>query len=378
MRRLCLLTISLILGLMSPVSLVSANAQQAYIIDIKGTLSPAIADYFSRSLNKAAEANAAFLLVRLDSAGGLDLSIRDMVEQILSSPVPVVVYVSPANASLTGAAAYLLYASHVSAMAPATRLGVAHQLLDTDKDKAQPAGESAAIDRKVIENAVIEMKGLAEQYGRDEPEADKIVNEAVMLTAESALENKVIDILAAHQSALIRQLDSRKVVLLGEEVTLKSKAVVLNEIQPDRQYKMLKLISNPNIVYILLVFGLCGLVLVKFRPSMAMVMAALSGLCLLMVLYAFLTLPVNYAGLALILMGVVLMVSEAFWPILGLLGLGGLAAFVSGSYRFIETGFPGYGMSMEVIAGMTILTVLVLLISLAMAKPDQAQTAGLK
>lgn len=385
MMRLWLLLVSLMLSFTGPLNPAAAQSQQAYIIDIDGVISPATADYFSRSLDQAVEANAAFMLVRLDTPGGLDLSMREMIKQIISSPVPVITYVTPGGARAASAGTYLLYASHVAAMTPATNLGAAtpvqmapgfspgedkSPLPDSDKNKnnepePQAAKDSDAMTRKVVNDAVAYIKGLAELRGRNPEWAEEAVRDAASLTAQSALEQNVIDIVAANQRDLLQQLDGRKVNVLGTEITLETKAVTLNEILPDWRNKVLEIITNPNIAYILMMIGIYGLIFEFANPG-SIVPGTIGSICLLLALFSFQILPINYAGLALMLLGIALMVAEAFQPSFGVLGLGGVAAFVAGSVMLIDTELPGYGVSIGVIAGVTVSTVAFFLMALGM------------
>lgn len=384
MKRFLQLLLCLCLGCLGPINSASSQAsQQAFIIQIDGIISPATADYFSRSLEKAIDANAAFLLVRMDTPGGLDLSMRDMIKQIISSPVPVVTYVTPGGARAASAGTYLLYASHIAAMTPATNLGAATPVQlkpafspSDDKAPLPETGEpdktaqpeysgGDAMTRKVVNDAVAYIRGLAELRGRNVEWAEKAVREAASLPAESALKLGVIDILAVNQRDLIQQLDGRKVSVLGTETTLKTDSVTLTEILPDWRNKILEIISNPNIAYILMMIGIYGLIFEFANPG-SIVPGTVGSICLLLALFSFQILPINYAGLALMLLGIALMVAEAFQPSFGILGLGGVAAFVTGSVILIDTDLPGYGINIGVVAGITVSTVAFFLMALGM------------
>lgn len=385
MMRAWLLSVIFTLSAAGVSNPLAAQSQAAYIIEIEGVISPATADYFSRSLEQAIEADAAFMLVRLDTPGGLDLSMREMIKQIIASPVPVVTYVTPGGARAASAGTYLLYASHVAAMTPATNLGAAtpvqmspgfapaddkSPLPETGQDKKQeadsePAKDGDAMTRKVVNDAVAYIKGLAELRGRNAEWAEKAVREAQSLTAEAALADNVIDIVATNQRDLIQQLNGKKVKVLGNETTLETDAVTLTEILPDWRNKVLEIITNPNIAYILMMIGIYGLIFEFANPG-SIVPGTIGSICLLLALFSFQILPINYAGLALILLGIALMVAEAFQPSFGVLGLGGVAAFVAGSVMLIDTELPGYGVNMGIIAGVTVSTVAFFLMALGM------------
>ena len=362
----------------------SAPAREGYIIQVDGIISPASADYFSRSLQKAIDANAEFLLIRLDTPGGLDASMRKMIKAIISSPVPVVTYVTPGGARAASAGTYLLYASHVAAMSPATNLGAATpvqfspgfapeqdksplpdpQQKDSDEAKSdKPSGD--AMTRKVVNDAVAYIRGLADLRGRNTDWAEQAVREAASLTAEAALENNVIDIIAADQRDLIQQLNGRNIKMLGMDTTLATEAVTLTELLPDWRNKVLAIITNPNIAYLLMMIGIYGLIFEFANPG-SIVPGTIGSICLLLALFSFQVLPINYAGLALMLLGIALMVAEAFQPSFGVLGLGGVAAFVAGSVMLIDTELPGYGINMGVVAGVTVSTVAFFLMALGM------------
>lgn len=354
----------------------STAPQKAHIIQIDGIISPATEDYFSRSLEKAVSANAAFLLIRLDTPGGLDASMREMIKQIISSPIPVVTYVTPSGARAASAGTYLLYASHIAAMSPATNLGAATPVQfmpafspDDDKDKTadkpKPDKSDDAMTRKIVNDAVAYIRGLAELRGRNADWAEKAVKEAVSLTADAALEQNVIDIVATDQQDLIQQLNGRKVNVLGSELSLNTQAITLTETLPDWRNKILAAITNPNIAYILMMIGIYGLIFEFANPG-SIVPGTIGSICLLLALFSFQVLPINYAGLALMLLGIGLMVAEAFQPSFGILGLGGVAAFVAGSVMLIDTELPGYGINIAVVAGVTVSTVTFFLIALTM------------
>ena len=356
--------------------------QQAYIISIQGVIGPATADYFKQGLEKAVNANAAFLLVKLDTPGGLDLSMREMIKQIIASPVPVVTYVTPSGARAASAGTYLLYASHVAAMSPATNLGAAtpvqlkpafmpadnkHPLPSTDAGDTAPDGLTGddAMMHKVVNDAVAYIRGLADMHGRNADWAEEAVTQAASLTAEAALEQNVIDIVAADQRDLIQQLNGINVTVLGTETTIQTGSLTLVKAEPDWRNKILAVITNPNIAYILMMIGIYGLIFEFANPG-SIVPGTIGSICLLLALFSFQILPVNYAGLALLLLGIALMVAEAFQPSFGILGLGGVAAFVTGSVMLIDTELPGYGINMAVVAGITVSTVTFFLIALTM------------
>jgi membrane-bound serine protease (ClpP class) len=206
---------------------------------------------------------------------------------------------------------------------------------------------------------------LADLRGRNADWAEHAVREAASLTAEAALENNVIDIIAADQRDLIQQLDGTKIKVLGMDTTLQTEPVTLTELLPDWRNKVLAVITNPNIAYLLMMIGIYGLIFEFANPG-SIVPGTIGSICLLLALFSFQVLPINYAGLALMLLGIALMVAEAFQPSFGVLGLGGVAAFVAGSVMLIDTELPGYGINMGVVAGVTVSTVAFFLMALGM------------
>jgi membrane-bound serine protease (ClpP class) len=351
----------------------AASERYVYVLEINGVISPATADYFDRGFDKANQTNTEFILLKIDTPGGLDLSMRSIIKKILSSPIPVVTYVSPSGARAASAGTYILYASHVAAMSPGTNLGAATpvQLIpstpsspkDTtplnDKDKTPEQLPSVKADdpmsKKIINDAVAYIKSFAELRGRNAQWAEQAVREGASLPSEEALKKNVIDIVATNQSDLFKQLNNRKVGILGEEKVLKTSSVTTREILPDWRNKILAVITNPNIAYILMLVGIYGLIFEFSNPG-AIVPGTIGSISLLLALFAFQVLPINYAGLSLIILGILLMVGEAFQPSFGILGLGGVVAFVSGSVILIDTNVPGYGIDLGVIAGFTVTT----------------------
>ncbi len=333
-----------------------------YQLEINDVIGPATTDYFERNLQKAIENRAMAVLIRMDTPGGLDTSMRLIVKQIISSPIPVITYVAPGGARAASAGTYILYASHIAAMAPATNLGAATPVqiggfggfgddkgdADKNSDKVKPLTD--AMTHKMVNDAAAYIRGLAKMHGRNEHWAEKAVREAASLSAEEALKLNVIDIVASDVSDLLRQLQGRKVNVSGHELVLNTGQAEISNIQPDWRSEFLAVITNPSIAYILLMVGIYGLVFEFSNPG-SIVPGTIGGISLLLALYALQLLPVNYAGMGLILLGIALMIAEAFVPSIGILGLGGVVAFVIGSVILMDTDVPGFGIDLGLIAG---------------------------
>ncbi|MCK9531276.1 MAG: nodulation protein NfeD [Gammaproteobacteria bacterium] len=341
-------------------------------LDILGAIGPATSDYIHRNLNHAAEEGAHLVILRMDTPGGLDLAMRDIIRDILASPVPVVAWVAPNGARAASAGTYILYASHVAAMAPATNLGAATPVQiggenplpapeepAGDKEKAkEPAPPSGdAMRHKVVNDAVAYIRGLARLRDRNADWAEKAVREAASLESTQALELNVIDLLATDQDELLAKLHGRKIEVLGEERTLDTENLRIEAMAPDWRARLLAVITDPNVAYILMIIGIYGLILEFSNPG-TIVAGVVGAICLILALFAFQALPINYAGVGLILLGIALMVGEAFTPSFGALGVGGVVAFTIGSVILIDTDSPGFGIDPALIGAVALASAL--------------------
>lgn len=333
-------------------------------LEINGAIGPATSDYIGRSLDKAAEEGAVCVLFRMDTPGGLDTSMREIIKKIIASPIPVVSYVAPGGARAASAGTYILYASHVAAMAPGTNLGAATpvQMLgpddfDDDKDgkgtKKESPGKPDSMTAKAVNDAVAYIRGLAQMRGRNADWAEQAVRAAASLPAEEALAKRVIELITADQADLLKQLHGRKVNVLGQERILRTDGAVIKKIDLDWRGELLSVITNPNIAYLLMLIGVYGLIF-EFSSPGAIVPGTVGAICLLLALFAFQLLPINYAGMALILLGIALMIAEAFVPSIGILGFGGLLAFIVGSVILIDTDQPGFGIDPAIIGAVAL------------------------
>ncbi|HET7158730.1 MAG TPA: nodulation protein NfeD, partial [Burkholderiales bacterium] len=338
------------------------------VVNVDGAITPASADHVVRGIHKAARDNAALIVLQLDTPGGLDTSMRAIIKAILASSVPVVTFVAPDGARAASAGTYILYASHIAAMAPATSIGAATPVaIGGGGDSVPPAdgiakgkskGESRDADtlrNKRVNDAAAYIRGLAAMRGRNAEWGERAVREAVSLSSTEALKLKVVDVVARDVPDLLRQLDGRRVTVNGAERVLRTANAATSEINADWRTRMLMVLTDPSVAIILMMIGIYGLLFEFMNPGFVLP-GVLGGICLLIGLYALQLLPINYAGIALMLLGVAFLLAEAFVPSFGALGLGGVAAIAIGMVILIdpETA-PGLAIPWSFIAGLTTL-----------------------
>ena len=342
----------------------------AVILEVKGGIGPATSDYVERGLADAAEGGAPAVILRIDTPGGLDSAMREIVKAVLASPIPVIGYVAPSGARAASAGTYILYATHVAAMAPGTDLGAATPVsiggggrpaspprmpfgtpepADKEAEKdgkdaapaAPPPTAHPTVQDKAVSEAVAYIRSLAELRGRNADWAEEAVAKAASLSAAKALEEGVIDLIAPNVTVLLDKADGRTVDVGGRERVLRTKGLATVVAAPDWRSELLAVITNPNVAYILMIIGIYGIIFEFYNPGI-IVPGTVGAISLLLAMYAFNILPINYVGLALIILGTALMVTEAFVPSFGALGIGGIAAFVVGSVMLMDADVPGF------------------------------------
>ncbi|HEX3939792.1 MAG TPA: nodulation protein NfeD [Xanthobacteraceae bacterium] len=338
----------------------AAAAEHAVVLDVDGVIGPAMADYVTREIKAASPAADGLIVLRMNTPGGLDSSMRQIDTAILASAVPVATFVAPSGARAASAGTYIAYASAIAAMAPGTNIGAAtpiqlggNPLASGGSEQKAQAPEKTdepadAESRKMVNDAAAYIRSLAAVNGRNADWAEQAVRAAASLPAAEALKLHVVDVVATDVPDLLRQIDGRTVTVAGKPARLVTAGLEIVQVPPGWRTELLALITNPNVAFILMLIGVYGLILEFFNPG-AVAPGLVGSISLVVALYALALLPINYAGAALVLIGIGLMVAEAHIGAFGAIGAGGIAAFVIGALMMFPSRVPGLNLSGTVV-----------------------------
>ena len=379
-----------------------ANAGTAVELDVKGGIGPATAEYIVAGIEHAEETGADLVLIRMDTPGGLLTATRDIITAILNSDVPVVTYVDPSGSRAASAGTFILLSSHVAAMAPTTNVGAATPVSlfgddigerdsGPDSDRGSDSEESedeatdqsteenaedetdfdplrelrdrqgSAMERKIMNDTITYVRNLAERHGRNADWAERAVTEAAVLSETEALEQNVIEYIAADREELFEKINGHEVTIDSETVVLETSDVTIDEFKPSWRIRLLSVLQNPQLILILGLLGFYSILLEFYNPG-AIIPGTVGAICLLLALYGVQALPINYVGVLLILLGIGLMVAEAFAPSFGALGLGGTAAFIFGAILMFDSGIPGFGISYPFVISVALIMALAVIL----------------
>lgn len=351
-------------------SQVSFATNQAILMTINSAIGPATQDYVKHGLEEARKQNASLVILRLDTPGGLKTAMRGINKDILASTIPVVTYVAPAGARAASAGTFILYASHLAAMAPGTNIGAASPISiggapmptkNTEKTVKANQQNLSTEERKAKNDATAYIHSLAELRGRNVAWAESAVQNATSLSAQEALKMKVINVIANDIPDLLKQINGRTVTVNNTAHSLETSNLMIKEFKPGWRIQFLTVLTDPNIAYVLLLMGIYGLFFEFYNPGLILP-GVIGAISLLIALYAFQMLPINYVGFALLLLGIAFMTVEVFISSFGILGIGGVIAFVTGSILLLDINTPGYHIAWSLILTMSIVSAIFFLI----------------
>ena len=354
-----------------------ANATTVYNLTIDSAVGPASHDFLETGIRNAIAYEAGVILVELDTPGGLVTSMREMATSILNSPIPVIVYVSPSGAQAASAGAFLVYAAHIAAMAPGTNIGAALPVSLVGEDKnlpsdeppkppigvAETTGEVKATaekgrsysDVKILEDLSAFMRSLAQKSGRNEALGIAMVTRGRSFTADEALKENIVNVVSPTLGDLLTQVNGMTVTVLGKKITLDTSTTTIIKIMPNWRNGFLSILTDPNITYILLLIGMYGVLLEFYSPG-SLYPGVIGGICIILAGYSLHLLPVSYAGLGLLILGIIFLIFESVTPSYGIFGVGGIIAFIVGSIFLLDTELPGYNIAPSLILTMSVVT----------------------
>lgn len=377
-----LLTVLTALSLALPVASAAGAAGAepipgaVWVFTIDDAIGPATSDYIERGIADANAADASLIIIEIDTPGGLDSSMRTIISSILASRVPVASHVTPRGARAASAGTYILYASHIAAMNEATNLGAATPVQiaapslpspeDPGEEKESPPSGMSAMEKKIINDSAAYIRGLAELRDRNGDWAEEAVRDGVSLSASEAVELNVVDIIATDTEDLVMQSEGLEVDIDGELVTVTAAGKPFHRVGPDWREALLATLTNPNMILILGMLGFYGILLEFYNPG-SLVPGVVGVICLILAGYAIQLLPVNYAGLALIIVGLSMMVAEAMIPSFGVLGIGGIIAFSIGGVMLFDTDMEAFQISLPAIAATGVVTGLLVVATIQIA-----------
>lgn len=333
--------------------------REIILITIDGVINPVASEYIRKSIKKASEKKAELLIIQLDTPGGLDTSMRSIVKEISGSDIPIVVYVSPSGARAASAGVFITMSAHIAAMAPGTNIGAAHPVAIGEKMDKKVA-------EKAVNDAVAYIKSIAEQRGRNAKWAEDAVRKSASLTESEALKKNVIDLVAGSIQELLAQINGRKVRLTNEERIINTANVDIVKEEMGIRHKILNFISDPNVAYLLLLIGFYGIFFELTNPG-SIFPGVLGGICLVLAFYSFQTLPVNYAGLLLIIIGIILFILEVKVVSYGMLTIGGIISMILGSLMLYDSPFPFMRLSYAIVIPAAIITAIFFVITFRLA-----------
>ncbi len=345
----------------------TSSAQKVYLVAVDAAITPVVAEYIDKSIDTASQAGAEAVIIELDTPGGLVDSMREIVKKIMSADIPVIVYVGPSGARAASAGVFITISANIAAMAPTTHIGAAHPVtMEGKMDKT--------METKVVNDLAAMARSIAEKRGRNAKWAEEAVRKSVSITETEALQAKVVDLIAPDVPTLLNDINGRTVDLATGKRTLHTAGAEVKEITMGFRFKFLNTISNPNIAYILMILGFYGLYFELSNPG-AIFPGVAGAICLILAFYALQTLPINYAGLLLIMLGVGLFIAEAFITSHGVLGIGGAIAMAIGSVMLIESASPYLRISWSVIVPVVALSALLFIITVGLAVRVQREKA---